>query len=336
MFTTDAQNGISYFRAGSLQPLYMFELFGLIVALALYNGITLPVRLPRTLYTILVRLDSYTCLDIVKTLQLQDLDDRWAHEVKSMRSILDNDIDGLEYSFPFEANGLRMSVQYPGKRFRDGNHEMQVFDMTLIDGGRPAVPHQDPSSFEWPGWRLSSVSGQAEDVEDGYKARYVQDYISHLLYDSVAPQLEAFLKGFHNSGLVPRKFLRIFQPHQLKAHLEGSDHLDIDDLKAATKYDGYEAKSKYIQMFWRVVSAWPEKKQKLLLKFVTAAERIPITGASQLTFVIKKAAGESQDALPTSSTCFGTLMLPRYPSAEVLASKLSLALAYGSEGFGTG
>lgn len=35
MFTTDPQTGLSYFTAGSLQPLYMFELFGLLLALAI-------------------------------------------------------------------------------------------------------------------------------------------------------------------------------------------------------------------------------------------------------------------------------------------------------------
>jgi hypothetical protein len=50
MFTTDPITGLSYFRPGSLQPLYMFELFGLLVALAAYNGITIPVRFPLALY----------------------------------------------------------------------------------------------------------------------------------------------------------------------------------------------------------------------------------------------------------------------------------------------
>ncbi|EME50119.1 hypothetical protein DOTSEDRAFT_41268 [Dothistroma septosporum NZE10] len=337
MLTTNSHSGISYFRPGSLQPLYMFEMFGLIVALALYNGITLPVRLPEVFYTILSRLNkSDSSLHLVGEFQLQDLNDTWADEVRSLQSILNDEVEDLEYSFPLEANGLRFSVQYPVARSEPARYELHISDIMLIDGGRPDASHCNPTYLEWPGWRLSGPSGEAEVVTAENKTRYVQDYIYHLCYGSVAPQLDAFLKGFHGCGLIPRKVLAIFQDHQLKSHLEGSDHLDIDELKAAARYDGYEAKSKYIQMFWRVVSSWPEKKQKLLLKFVTAAERIPITGASQLTFVIKKAATENLESLPASSTCFGTLILPRYPTAEILQAKLSLALMYGSEGFGTG
>ena len=197
MFTTDSQSGISYFRPGSLQPLYMFELFGLTVALALYNGITLPIRLPKVLYTILSLLDMHnSCLDLGGKLQLQDLNDRWAHEVRSLQSILSYEVDDLEYSFPFEANGLRMSVQYPDTRFRSAKYEIQVLDMTLVDGGRPDITHCNPGDLNWPGWQVNSISGQAKDVTNETKAEYVQDYIYHLCYGSVAPQLHGFLKGF--------------------------------------------------------------------------------------------------------------------------------------------
>ena len=39
--------------------------------------------------------------------------------------------------------------------------------------------------------------------------------------------------------------------------------------------------------------------------------------------------------LPTSSTCFGTLYLPRYKDEQTLERKLGIALEFGGEGFGT-
>lgn len=65
---------------------------------------------------------------------------------------------------------------------------------------------------------------------------------------------------------------------------------------------------------------------------MTASRRVPITGAAGLTFKIERAEG-STEALPGSSTCFGTLRLPEYGSKEVLERKLGIALEH-CVGFG--
>lgn len=44
---------------------------------------------------------------------------------------------------------------------------------------------------------------------------------------------------------------------------------------------------------------------------------------------------EDVEALPTSSTCFGTLYLPKYRDEETLERKLRVALEFGGVGFGT-
>ncbi|EME89277.1 uncharacterized protein MYCFIDRAFT_26938 [Pseudocercospora fijiensis CIRAD86] len=191
-------------------------------------------------------------------------------------------------------------------------------------------------SQAFPGWKVAKTSEDSIAVTPENKNEYVETYVDWLCYISVRPQFDAFLKGFHESQLFPEGALSILGPSLLKSYIEGTDTFDLNDLKAATRYDGYDAKSKYIQNFWRVVAAWPEEKQKQLLKFVTAAERIPITGVKNLVFIIKKANVENLENLPTSSTCFGTLMLPRYANADILREKLGLALKFGTEGFGTG
>jgi hypothetical protein len=45
--------------------------------------------------------------------------------------------------------------------------------------------------------------------------------------------------------------------------------------------------------------------------------------------------GTETELLPTSSTCFGTLYLPRYKDEETLERKLGIALEFGGVGFGT-
>ncbi|KAF2209381.1 hypothetical protein CERZMDRAFT_61493 [Cercospora zeae-maydis SCOH1-5] len=292
MFTSDPQTGFSYFRAGSLQPAYMFELFGLLVALAVYNGITLPIRLPLIFYCILCGSERDLML---REDPLHAIEDAWPAVTRSLQSLRTEYVEDLEFAFPLEANGI------------------QVLCLPFTDEQNASTPDRFT-----------------------LQVRYLAAYSTWLCYGSVRPQIQAFVHGFRTSQLFSRSALSLLGPSLLKSHVEGTDALDIADLKAVTRYDGYDAKQKYIQAFWRIVAAWSQEKQKLLLKFVTAAERIPTGGASHLTFIIKRSQPHDLNALPTSSTCFGTLMLPRYQSPEILAAKLDIALKFGAEGFGTG
>lgn len=175
MFTTDPITGLSYFRAGSLQPLYMFELFGLLVALAAYNGITIPVNFPLALYKHL--------LDIPCT-ELRDIQDGWPDIARSLQSIKDGAYEGLEYVFPLEANGLRMSVnrgaidrlRAQSEEYASGKRtslDLSVDEMSRIESGASAAstnPFQ-PSDHDWPGWSIRAPRSDAQtSAHDGGSA----------------------------------------------------------------------------------------------------------------------------------------------------------------------
>jgi hypothetical protein len=331
MFTAlEKETGNSYFRPGSPQPLYMFELFGLLVALAIYNGITIPISMPRVFYSILLNIENDTDPEgiIEEPGNLTDIHDGWPSHARSLRQIIDSDdaIEGLDYNFPMDSHGLQMSVvlpQQPGK-------------LTVVSSSPKLI-----TSLSWPGWTVIP-EGDADTIPltSENKTEYVKDYILWLTYASVWPQWTAFKSGFKQ--IFNQRTLSIFTADELKACLEGSTHLDLAELRRVTKYEGFEANSKYIQCFWQIVGSWPELRQRQLLKFVTAAERIPVGGAGNIVLVIQKMGGafdgdeEEEERLPTSSTCFGTLNLPHYRHAKVLERKLKLAIEYGPEGFGTG
>ncbi|GAB7329191.1 hypothetical protein MBLNU13_g01010t2 [Cladosporium sp. NU13] len=505
MYTTDLITGLSYFRPGSLQPLYMFELFGLLVALAAYNGITIPVIFPLAFYKHL--------LDIPCT-ELRDIQDGWPDITRSLRSIKDGAYEGLDYVFPLEANGLRMSINHSAidrvraqsEEYRSGRRtslSLSVEEMSRIESGASAAstnPYQ-PSDHQWPGWSIraprsgsqisvddggstldstapqtaSQDAAQAEQpsvlntlttlaesdpklknlmaqvaantaTEDQLKAlsnhvnraraivqaekrkgkkpvaaeteknapsettrldqeeeqgppsdsltalstpSYITDYTLWLTTLSILPQLDAFKKGFH--ALLPPHHLRPFTPPTLSLALQGAGpNLDLPALRRATQYKDYSPTDPYIQTFWRVVEKWPNEKRVALLRFVTAAERVPVVaGAGGLVFRVQRSGpgghvgqggfagfagqggqgefgdgggqgtlnvagegGEEEEGeagseggvrggeedvqmLPTSSTCFGTLYLPRYKDEETLERKLGIALEFGGVGFGT-
>ncbi|KAK0256699.1 hypothetical protein LTS09_008401 [Friedmanniomyces endolithicus] len=329
LFATNPVTGLSYFRVGSLQPLHMFELMGLLIALAIYNGITLPLSFPIVFYKLLLSDHD---------LKLDDITDHWPDEAKSLRYVMETQgaEDDLSFSFPIEANGIRIFAHESSACHRDSNELITIKVAEAMPTTYPSADI-DIDGLQWPGFNFTYPDALVAppSVTASDKARYISSYVTWLAVRSVAPQLRAFQHGFKR--VIDAHSLSIFiTPANLKAFMEGSDHLDIEELRESTRYDGYEPNSKYIASFWSVVKSWPEEKQKQLLKFVTAAERVPLGGLEHLTFVVQRARPTSLDHLPTSSTCFGTLQLPHYRSANVLDEKLSLALEYGHEGFGTG
>lgn len=327
MFTTEPSTGCSYLKAGSSQLLAYFRHFGVLLALAMYNGITLPITLPRVFYHFLVESMPPDC-------EVSMLDDGWPEIAKSLRRLTDEDIKDLDFTFDLNANGMHMSVLSPRQNGKDDVLKPSSQNLIL------RVVHHHPEKFAleemtWPGWTFKKTSINAEEVTPSNKARYIREKVCWHIHISVAPQLSAVLEGFRSTDLFPNDTLKyLFNASSLKAYTEGTDYLDINQLRAMATYTDYDAREDYIKSFWRVVSGWPQSKQKQLLKFVTAAERIPISGPGQLVFAIKQA--DNPEHLPTSHTCFGTLDLPRYDSTKIMDEKLSLALRYGSEGFGMG
>lgn len=103
MFTTDAETQMSWFHPLSLEPLFKFELLGLIASLAVYNGLTLPVTFPLALYRKLLNLP---------VTWLEHIQDGWPSVAKGLQKLLDwadgdvEEVFDLSYDFKFEDFGM--------------------------------------------------------------------------------------------------------------------------------------------------------------------------------------------------------------------------------------
>ena len=74
--------------------------------------------------------------------------------------------------------------------------------------------------------------------------------------------------------------------------------------------------------------------KRRLLEFVTASDRLPVGGVSNLQFIIQKNGEEDENGhLPTAYTCYGTLLLPEYKDKDALRERLAMALE-NAQGFG--
>jgi hypothetical protein len=370
MFTVDPTTRMTWFQPGSFEPLYRFEALGILMSLAVYNGITLPLTFPLAFYRKLLGL---------KVKKLDQITDGWPALSNGLKSLLDwsegdvGDVIARTYEFSYEICGSTVTVDmqkvgrddpWPlsqAKPSRKGKEKSKStsfelpLESTLTPPSQPspglgpsALPISAPilsrtSSIEVKGISTplsidsadlldSPATEEAALVTNANRHQYVKDYVLWLTHKSIEPQFEAFASGFFTC--IDRTALSIFNPEALRSLVEGSTEIDIDDLefKCAT-YDDYTASDPTIQDFWRVVRSMSPDQHRQLLEFVTASDRVPVNGMSSVTFIIQKN-GEDDTRLPSSSTCYGRLLLPQYSSRQVLEEKLTKAIE-NSVGFGT-
>jgi hypothetical protein len=185
--------------------------------------------------------------------------------------------------------------------------------------------------------------------------QYVSLVADFHLNRRIRPQIEMFLRGFHE--IIPSRWIGMFSAEELQIVISGSEDTDINvnDWKEHTRYErGYSASSRVVVWFWSVVEGFTPKQKSSLLRFVTSCSRPPLLGFADMNppFTIASVDanevrrnsggflgrmlgfGETVSAsLPTSATCFNTLKLPSYSSKKVLEEKLLQAMEQDT-GFG--
>ncbi|KAI0602007.1 hypothetical protein F4775DRAFT_295467 [Biscogniauxia sp. FL1348] len=312
-FTVDDRTRMTWFQPGSLQPEWKFELVGLLMSLAVYNGLTLPITFPKALYRKLLG-EPVT--------ELHHISDGWPELANGLTSLLEwdekdgavEDIFVLTYEFSASMFGQSVSRQ-----------------MDMDSSRRVSWPQFSGHSGSPP---LSAANpSDAPPVTSDNRNAYVSDYIRYLTDVSIAPQFEAFARGFRTC-LHP-KSLQLLTPSLLQSIAEGSQEVDISELRRAARYVGWDASHRTVRDFWSVVKKYDDRMRRKLLEFVTASDRVPVGGVANIQFVVQKNGEEEGDNghLPTAYTCYGTLLLPEYRDKDVLRERLAMALE-NAQGFG--
>lgn len=336
MFTTDDISRLSWFRPLSPVPLYKFELLGMIFSLAVYNGAVIPVNLPEVFYRrLLHNTESSTINDIL---------DGWPDLATSLKQLehwdeSQGDVADVlvrEYKFSFETpdflprplpDGWQVATRTPrgfALEYDLGKKKQAHTNAGLANGVTDDIARTTDETPQ------QTASANDDMVTNCNRHGFIKDYIHFLLVESVRPQYEAFARGFHT--LLSPKALSILDPILLERLTEGTHELDVNELQRFTTYEnGYSSTHPVIKQFWQIVRAWPSEKQRKLLEFVTASDRVPVTGLRTVAFSIVR--NGATDELPTSQTCFGKFNLPEYKDGETLDRMLNVAIEYG-QGFG--
>ncbi|KAI5148628.1 ubiquitin-protein ligase E3 A [Enteropsectra breve] len=152
-----------------------------------------------------------------------------------------------------------------------------------------------------------------------FKASYANFFTSIV----VEKEFDAFLSGFNE--IIHKDALKSFRPCELEKILMGIDELNISAIIKSTVYVGYTRNDAIIKAFWELVKSFSEEDKRKLLQFITGNDRMPISGPCSLKLTIIKN-GCDTERLPSSQTCFNTLLLPEYSDSSKLASKLTTAI----------
>ncbi|KAJ5316700.1 hypothetical protein PENANT_c016G07355 [Penicillium antarcticum] len=353
MFTVDTRHRVSWFQPCALEPLYKFELIGLLMSIAIYNGLTLPVNFPIAFYRKLLGL---------KVKHLEHIRDGWPELSQGLETLLswkDGDVGDVftrTYEFSCEVFGRIETIDMQQV---DRDALWPISSKIAERGSTPGssawmdvpiycqpTPTTSPQSMAVETGTVSKHGSDALSVSESSlhlppeeaalvtnrnRHQFVKDYIFWLTDKSIRPQFEAFQRGFNTC--LDRSALSIFTPEALKTVVEGIQSIDVKELENHARYEGgFGPDHRVIRDFWSVVQEYSDDKRAQLLEFVTASDRVPVNGISSIMFVIQKN-GVGDLRLPTSLTCFGRLLLPEYSSREALAEKLDKALE-NAQGFG--
>ena len=317
MFTIDDRTRMTWFQPCSLESLYKYEMLGIMMSIAAYNFITLPVTFPLAFYRRLLDL---------KVKRIAHIEDGWPDLAKGLQQLLDwddgdvSDVFMRTYEFSFENSGTVTNIDMDfwggetprppvdrkkGKeREKSTSFELPPSPAFSALENLSRSPSPDRIDAEKESGKSGAVDTGAPDqkpstpptpheaplVTNSNRKRFVSDYIYYLTEKSVLAQLDAFATGFF--ACLDRTAVSIFTPEALKQVIEGQPDtipIDVDELKSITKYeDGYDKDHPVMQDFWDILRSWSPAQVRALLEFVTASDRIPVQGLSRVTFVIQK------------------------------------------------
>jgi len=177
--------------------------------------------------------------------------------------------------------------------------------------------------------------GSMQQVDAHNLPEYLRLCSKHLFGGVV---LERFVQSFHRC--VPQKLLQaLFTTDELISSFQGERCVRVDEWQKNTTYMDCSPSDPQIQWFWKFVQQLTTEEQSLLLSFCTGSRSLPLGGferlnSEQIPFTIHVQSGLPVGALPTSHTCFNTLVFPRYENCDVMKSKLQLVLQAQASGVG--
>ena len=212
MFKHNKRSGLYWFSSAMLENYQEFHLVGVLMGLAVYNGIILDIRFPPVLYRKL--LSPAVCP---------------FDNPNATVGVCQTGLTDLEQIFPDIAKGLREMLNYEGSVEEDFGLTFQV------------------SIDEFGAVKTSELKrgGKTIPVTNENREEYVGLYIDWLLNRSVYRQFRAFYFGFHS--VCASNAILLFRPEEIESLVCGSPVVDVDKLRRCTEYEnGFSRESETV------------------------------------------------------------------------------------------
>jgi hypothetical protein len=116
-----------------------------------------------------------------------------------------------------------------------------------------------------------------------------------------------------------------FHWRSLKFCACGDTTLDVETLRKVTEVRLDPAQT---AIFWRVLEAFTPDERTALMKFSTGTPRLPPGAVEAKLNCLIVDGNDAVDTLPTSSTCFFKLHVPRYTSYDKAYACIRMAVLY--------
>ena len=368
MFSRTAHEEV-FFNAACDWYLDEYELAGLLVGLAVYNSVVLEVRLPVVAYKKLLYAGARTP-EFEPT--LSDLGQLDASLAKGLRSLLTfepgGDVEGVfcrtfEDDDPNSAPGAGDMVELlpDGAQTPVTGENREDYVAALCDYRLKTAVATQFDRFAKGFWRVLGQSSIERVVEAEELRVMVQGDEAPLDWEAL--QGVCAYEGFgasagEDSGEAAPTGDADASPGDDNATADGELAGDAgsgesappggdDEAPGGTGASPLRRKSSHghshsnvpvIKALWAAVASFDEALQRDFLMFVTGSKTAPMGGLGALrppahsSFKIQRA-GPDSNALPTSHTCFNTLLLPEYDPPSKLRRHLEYAVREGHEGF---
>lgn len=171
--------------------------------------------------------------------------------------------------------------------------------------------------------------GNDKDVTNENLEEYIAMTIDFFLNRHISNEFAAFQRGFRK--LDELHILKYVMPDELDLIVSGLPTRDWNIFKKGARYDnGYTQTSEQIVWFWKIFDSLSEEDKAALMQFITGTDRTPVASARTPSLVIRRS--PDVKTLPEAHTCLNLLMLPQYPSEQIMREKLMFAVK-NSEGF---
>ncbi len=211
----------------------------------------------------------------------------------------------------------------------------QFFDLRDLDPAlyRSQIEFIRSSSVNAiPGLTFTDVDGTelipgGADVAltDDNKAAYLDLVVEHRLASIAAP-LAAFIRGF--DSVCPVHALGILSVEELDVFLFGQRSFTSQMMMDSLVVKNGQLSDPTVVAFGQAIATFTAAELAALLHFVTGQRRPPAGGLSGLTPPLTVQLVDT-GRIPSASTCFNLLKLPRTGSAETLAAGLRRAVNEG-------